>query len=231
MNEYIKLDLGFMNLYLLKVKDGYIQFDAGYSMKKYLKALDELSIDPKEIKLIVVNHAHGDHVAALKAMKEITNAQVLTQKKEAAYLRKGISSGVKPLTLTTKILFNFLPKYVKTFDPVEPDIIIDKEYSLQDYGIDAKVIHTPGHTPGTLSILTGNGNAFIGCSTHGFPLRLRSGLPSVATDIEKVKSSWELLLSEGAKQIHGSHGKAVSIKRMKKILKKRKKALGSKTIS
>lgn len=30
MEEYIKLDLGFTKVFLIKAKDGYIQFDAGY---------------------------------------------------------------------------------------------------------------------------------------------------------------------------------------------------------
>ena len=115
-----------------------------------------------------------------------------------------------------------MPKSVIFFDPVEPDIIIEEDYSLQEYGIDAEVIHTPGHTAGTLSIITSKGNAFIGCSTHGFPLRIIPGLPSVAQDIEQVKSSWKRILEEGAKQIHGSHGKAVTVQRMRKILKKSK---------
>ena len=94
MEEFIKLNLGFIDLFLLKGTEGYVQFDAGFNVNKYLKALNKNSIDPKEIKLIVVNHAHGDHVAALKEIKDFTNAKVLVHKREAAYLRKGVSSRV-----------------------------------------------------------------------------------------------------------------------------------------
>ena len=185
--------------------------------------MDKHNIDPKEIKLIVINHAHFDHVGALKDIKELTGAKVLVHKKEAEYIRKGVSAPAKPLNFRNKILMKFLPKSFIYFDPVEPDIVIKDDYPLQDYGVDAKVIHTPGHTAGTLSIITAKGNVFIGCSVHSFPLRLKPGLPTVATDIDQVISSWERILEEGAKKLHSSHGKPLTIDKMKKILSKKRR--------
>ncbi len=224
MEEYIELNLGFTKVQLLKAGDGYIQMDAGYksNVKKYLRLLKKQNIDPKAIKLIIVNHAHFDHVGGLKALKDISNAQVLVHENDANFLRKGISAEVKPTSFISKILINLLPNSLKFFDPVEPDIVIKDEYSLQEFGINAKVIHTPGHTSGTISIITEKGNAFIGCCAHGFPLRINSGLPTIAQDIEQVLSSWERIIKEGAKKIYISHGKPVNINKMKKILKKKR---------
>ena len=164
-----------------------------------------------------------DHVGVLKIVKELTGAQVLVHKREASYVGKGVSADVKPLNLRNKILIKFLPKSLIFFDPVEPDIIIQDEFSLLDYGVDAKVIHTHGYTAGTVSIVTAKGNAFLGCSIHGFPLRLRPGLPTVAQDIDQVISCWERVLEEGATTLHSSHGKPLSVEKMKKILKKNKR--------
>ena len=225
MEEYIIFDFGFTKIFLLRTEKGYIQFDTGYKsdFKKYLKLLDEHNIDPKEIKLIVVNHAHFDHVGALKEVKELTGAQVLVHTKEAKYIRQGVSAAVKPLNLRNKILFKFLPKSITFYDPVEPDILIKDDFPLQEYGINAKVIHTPGHTAGTISIITAKGNAIVGCSVHGFPLRLRPGLPTVAKDIDQVVSSWKRILDEGAVNLLSSHGKPLSIEKMKKILRKKRR--------
>ncbi|MHA1954796.1 MAG: MBL fold metallo-hydrolase [Candidatus Heimdallarchaeaceae archaeon] len=224
MEEYIKLDLFFTEVYLLKTSDGYIQFEAGMkqNLKKYLKMLDKHKIDPEEIKLIVVGHAHFDHVSALKKMKELTKAQILVHENDAEYLRKGTSSEVKTLHLSSKLLMSFVPKSWIVYDPVEPDIVIKDEYSLQEFGIDAKIIHTPGHTAGTVSLITKKGNAFIGCCAHGVPLRLIPGLPKIAQDIDQVISSWEKIIKEGAKTLHISHGKALTVEKMKKILKKKR---------
>ena len=224
MEECIQLDLGFTKIYLLKAKEGYIQFDTGYAntIDKYLELLKQKNIALNEIKLIVVNHAHFDHVGALKKVKELTGAQVLVHEKEAKYIKRGKSAEVKSTNLRNKILFKLLPKSMLLFDSVEPDILIKDNYSLKEFGVDAKVIHSPGHTPGTLSIITKKGNAILGCSVHGFPLRLRPGLPTVASDINQVISSWKRIIEEGAKVLHSSHGKPLSVEKMKKILKKKR---------
>ena len=51
---------------------------------------------------------------------------------------------------------------VKPFEPCEPDLVIDREMSLKDFGVDGKIIFTPGHTKGSISILLGNNEAIIG---------------------------------------------------------------------
>ena len=224
MDEYIRLNLFFTKVHLIKTADGYIQFDGGMiqTLKKYLKLLVKHKINPEEIKLIVVNHAHFDHVSALKKLKKITKAQILVHEDDAEYLRKGISSEVKTLTLSSKLLMSFVPKSMRNYEPVEPDIAIKDEYSLQEFGIDAKIIHTPGHTAGTVSLITKQGNAFIGCCAHGSPIRLIPGLPKIAQDMNQVLSSWEKIINAGAKTLHISHGNQLSVDKMKKILKKKR---------
>jgi glyoxylase-like metal-dependent hydrolase (beta-lactamase superfamily II) len=227
MEEVIRLNLGFTKIYLLKAEDGFIQFDTGYksNLKKYLRLLEKQGIDPKEIKLIIVNHAHFDHVGALKTVKYLTGAQVLAHETDAEFLKEGRSAEVKSLNLRNKLLFKLVPKSIQLYEAVEPDIIIKDDYSLEEFGVDAKVIHTPGHTPGTLSIITKKGNAILGCCVHGFPLRLRPGLPTVAYDLDQIKSSWERILKEGVKNLHSSHGKPLSVEKMQKILRKKKRGV------
>jgi glyoxylase-like metal-dependent hydrolase (beta-lactamase superfamily II) len=223
MNEIILLNLGFTNVYLIKGDTGYIQFDTGwkFDVKKYLRLLEKKKIALEEIKLIVVNHAHFDHVGALRSIKEMTQAKVLVHEKDSEFLIKGISEEVRPLNLFTKIFLKTLPKSWTLYDSVEPDIVIQDEYSLADFGVNGKVIHTPGHTHGTLSIIIEEGDAIIGCLAHGFPLRLRPGFPRIALDEEAIWSSWQKIVDEGAKRIYISHGKSPSIKYMKKRLLKK----------
>ncbi|MCK5141167.1 MAG: MBL fold metallo-hydrolase [Candidatus Heimdallarchaeota archaeon] len=226
MEDVIILNLGFNKIQLLKGKNGYIQMDAGYkwNIKKYLKLLKKNNIKPDEIKLIIVNHVHADHTGGLKKMKEITKAKILVHEEDADYLRKGVSAKIVPISLFAKLAFMSMPESFKIYDPIEPDIVIQDEYSLEDFGVKAKVIHTPGHTAGTISLITESGIAFMGCCAQGLPFKLFPGPPALAQDINLVYSSWQRIIDEGVTETFISHGKKMNVLKMKKILKKRRDA-------
>ena len=45
---------------------------------------------------------------------------------------------------------------------VNPDILVDDVFGLSEYGISGKIIHTPGHSQGSMSIILDNGETLIG---------------------------------------------------------------------
>jgi glyoxylase-like metal-dependent hydrolase (beta-lactamase superfamily II) len=94
----------------------------------------------------------------------------------------------------------------------EVDIVLkDKEFSLNNYGIEGKVIHTPGHSSGSVSMLLDTGEAFVGdLAMNKFPLRLTPGLPIFAEDWPKLIESWQKLLDLGVKIVYPAHGKPFS---------------------
>lgn len=48
------------------------------------------------------------------------------------------------------------------FEGVKPDIVVTGDVDLSEYGIAGKIIHTPGHSPSSLSIILDNGEALVG---------------------------------------------------------------------
>ena len=99
----------------------------------------------------------------------------------------------------------------------------DEGLSLGEYGIPGQVVHTPGHTLGSVSVLLETGEAFVGdLAMNAFPLRLGPGLPVLAEDNQKVKESWVRLLDMGAKIIFPAHGKSFSVGVIEKALAKLK---------
>jgi glyoxylase-like metal-dependent hydrolase (beta-lactamase superfamily II) len=92
------------------------------------------------------------------------------------------------------------------------DVVLGNEgLSLEKYGIPGKVIHTPGHTLGSVSVLLETGDAFVGCMTHnGIPFRIKPGLPIFAEDLPKLRDSWRSLLEQGAETIYPAHGDSFS---------------------
>jgi hydroxyacylglutathione hydrolase len=100
------------------------------------------------------------------------------------------------------------------------DIVLgDGEFSLSEYGIPGKIVHTPGHSMGSVSVLLETGEAFVGdLAMSMFPLRLSPGLPILAEDMQKVRESWKLLIDMGVKTIYPAHGKPFSVDIIRKAL-------------
>jgi glyoxylase-like metal-dependent hydrolase (beta-lactamase superfamily II) len=92
------------------------------------------------------------------------------------------------------------------------DIVLkDEEMSLEPYGIPGRVIPTPGHSAGSVTVLLETGEAFVGdMAMNGLPMRLGPGLPIFAVDVARLKKSWKSLLDRGAKTIYLSHGKPIA---------------------
>jgi len=98
------------------------------------------------------------------------------------------------------------------------DILIEDSFSLKDYGIEGKIIHTPGHSPGTVSIILGDGRAFVGdMAMSAFPLRLFPGLPIFAEQQEKLKTSWKKIIAAGAEEVYSAHGHNFKVERMRQV--------------
>lgn len=118
-----------------------------------------------------------------------------------------------------------MPKKLKVFKKAsfpkfKPDILIgDEPYPHKEYGIEGNIIHTPGHTFGSISIIPDSGKAFVGCMAHnGLPFRLRLGLPIYAQDIEAIKECWKILIDRGIIMIYPGHGKPFPLEVIKKSL-------------
>lgn len=107
-------------------------------------------------------------------------------------------------------------------EPVNPDITISEEYPLDEYGIPGKVIPTPGHTAGSLTVIVDRKNAIVGDIAMKFPLlSRRSYEPIVAHDMDQVYKSWQKIIDEGVETIYPAHGKIVDAKVLKALIEKR----------
>ena len=92
-------------------------------------------------------------------------------------------------------------------------------YSLKDFGISGRVVYTPGHTKGSVSVVLDSGEAFVGdLAMNKFPLRLSAGLPILAEDITAVRESLEHLLELNVTTVYPGHGKPFSMKKIREAL-------------
>jgi len=217
------IKLGVARCYLLQ-GDGIIMIDGGApnQAKCFLKALERLSIQPRDLRLLVLTHGHWDHIGSAKDIKEITGAKIAMHKREKDWLEKSLKPLPPGVTLWGKIFAKIMAMFMPFvhISATNVDIILgDEEFSLAEFGIAGKVISTPGHSPGSVSIVLDTGDAFVGdLAMNAFPMRLSPGLPIFAEDLQKVKDSWKLILNYGVKMIYPAHGNPFSAEIMRNVL-------------
>ena len=167
MKKVNSILLGNSNTYLIKGKKGYLLIDAGFpnTVKTFLNIHRKKSINLQDIVLMVITHVHYDHVGNLKEIKDFTRAKIIVSSNEYEMLKKGIISIPKGTNISGKLisyLGNLSPKAIINYPPVEADIRISETYSLKDFGFNALIIPTPGHTKDSLSVVFYSGEAFVG---------------------------------------------------------------------
>jgi glyoxylase-like metal-dependent hydrolase (beta-lactamase superfamily II) len=77
----------------------------------------------------------------------------------------------------------------------EPDIVFEEELRLDEYGVAGRMISTPGHTPGSASVLLDSGDAIVGDAVMGKLMGMvrKPGPPLVAWDLCRTQSVRQLL--------------------------------------
>jgi glyoxylase-like metal-dependent hydrolase (beta-lactamase superfamily II) len=184
-----------------------------------LKSLNITAID-----YLVLTHAHFDHVANAKKIKEGFGAAVFIHRKEAENLRQGKNSLTGGSNLFTRLMVQGLNKPVGKFlkyPPCENDYLVDTRFDLQDYGFDGSIIHTPGHTEGSISVIIDGEIALVGDTMFG--VFRNSAFPPFALDPVEMINSWKKLLKTGCRIFIPSHGSVISRSLLEKEYNKRLK--------
>ncbi len=223
MTEIISIPLGADNCYILRDR-GVVVVDCGMAgaFSQFVNGLKSASIEPAEVKLIVVTHAHWDHIGLAGDIRKITGAPLALHKNEKDWLegaQVSVPAGACLWGSCLRMPMVLFRNWIKTAKATVDMIIEDDGFSLEPYGISGKVIYTPGHSPGSVSIVLDSGEAFVGdMAMNYFPFTLRPGLPIFADDCSLLRESWNHLLSLGIGKIYPAHGRPFSAEIMRGLL-------------
>ena len=103
--------------------------------------------------------------------------------------------------------FRLLMPFGRLFDraePVAPDIPLEDGQSLAEYGIEASVLHLPGHSQGSIGVLTGEGDLICG---DLFWNTRKPRLHPLIDDLEQIRASVARLRDLPISMVHPAHGK------------------------
>lgn len=202
------IPLGPVNAFLIRGKRP-VLVDTGVpgSAPKILSALREEGYDPRDLALIIITHAHTDHFGSAAAVSAATGAPVLAPAGEDEVLRSGAGLPPVPASFLGRIFALMIGKTTPSPDlAVTPAVRVDAPFRLDEYGIDGVVIPSPGHTPGSLSVLLANGECIVGDLVMGmFPLR-NPYLPLFAEDMVAVKESIRMITGTNPAIVYAGHG-------------------------
>lgn len=212
------------NVFLVSQGISNILFDTSSGKYKDHLVKSLMKNEVSEIKALVLSHTHYDHVGNAAFIQEKYHAKVLVHFREARNLRMGegpIPGGTNLVTRGLVGLFAEKWKHKLRYRPCDPDILIEDTYGLSEFGIGASLIHTPGHSPGLMSLIVGNEIALVGDALFGvFPGTV---FPPFADDIPQLIKSWDILLHTQCKWFLPSHGGPVSRRLLEKCYSNRKR--------
>ena len=216
------LPFGMLNAFLLTRAQDAILVDTGLpkSEASVLAALRRRGMDWSHLKLIIVTHAHIDHAGSAARLRALSAAPVMAHAHDVPSLQ-GQAQEFAATGPTGRFLKAVgLPQ--GKFDSLTPDLILsDHERDLSDFGFDAMVLHTPGHTAGSLSVLVDGGDVIAGdlvasgLFLGGIACRNRPKPPPFEADRDRAKASLRHLLARGGDRFHLGHGGPLSAERVR----------------
>jgi len=220
-NAILPIRLGSAHSYFIPSQQGAVLIDAGNAHKimqlKSVLLAHECNLS--DIKYIILTHTHHDHVGSLAELRKRTNAKIIVHESEAGYLRQGRTPLPKGTGCYSKALVS-LGKMIRvgSYAPVSPDILLTKALDLSEIGIKGCVIHTPGHTYGSMSIVLDIGIAIVGDTM--FNIQPDSVFPPFANDVRQLMQSWRVLLNTGCSAYYPAHGKPIEREKLKRCFVK-----------
>jgi len=190
--------------YLLENQNGLYLVDAGSpgNERQIMQAIQQRG---KPLRLIFITHAHFDHYGAADAVHRQTGAPIAIHHADV----QAMAAGETPIRQArgrgrlTRALMPLFKRWIPSV-PTQADLPLQDGDRLDSYGLDATLLHTPGHTPGSSCLIVEETLAFAG------DLLSATGRPHVqryfADDWSQIPTSLARLQAIKPQRIYAGHG-------------------------
>lgn len=207
--------LGGVNCYLLAAGDGFVLVDTGLASKR--AALDtrlaRMRCVPGRLRLIVLTHGDVDHAGNAAHLRTTYDVKVAVHPDDAGMVETGDTDwNRKPkpdrMTPTGRFIrlagtLMELSRRGGALETFTPDLLVDEDFDLPSYGVDGRIVHLPGHSKGSIGVLTAAGDLVCGDLLYNW----RKPSVPIMDDEAAHEASMEKLHSLHVVTVYPGHGK------------------------
>jgi hydroxyacylglutathione hydrolase len=198
--------LGSVNCYLIKTDIGYVLIDSGCTKRRtdLVKELESAGCKPGNLQLIILTHGDFDHSGNAAYLRKIFGAGILMHRDDSGMVERGnMYWNRNKSNVLIRLIASVFFRFGKS-ERFKPDSYVEDGEDLSENGFDARVLHIPGHSKGSIGILTREGELFCGDLLEN---KHKPKLNSLMDDLATANSSVEKLSKLGIRTVYPGHGK------------------------
>jgi glyoxylase-like metal-dependent hydrolase (beta-lactamase superfamily II) len=207
-----RINLLIANVFLIQgARPVLVDTGAPNSRPRIERALRGYGVRPNDLALILLTHAHSDHAGSAADLQATWGVPLAVHADDAAMLKRGTNGDFVSMGMEARISRPFVDR---RFTGTQADLWLQDGQDLHAYGIPAQVLHTPGHSDGSVSLLLEDGNAIVGDLLRGgymggVLLSTRPQQPYFMprpVNFGLLLNSLQRVLDAGAQRLHVGHG-------------------------
>lgn len=202
--------MGFVNVYLLKTPAGFFLVDSGSSSSRQLliKELKKAGCQPGNLNLILLTHGDFDHTGNAAYLRSTYSCKIALHPADAGMAEQGdmFANRQKPNFLIRQLI-PILSGFGKA-ERFSPDLSLSDGLDLNPYGLDARVISIPGHSKGSIAVLTADGDMFCGDLLENIKAPMMN---SIMDDPTAARASLKSILKRKIRLFYPGHGQSFGL--------------------